>query len=287
MDAIVNSDVTISSELKFELEFARRLCECVGSPYAVGQYLHLTSGGVGPFFSGIDPSHYQEPKRFAEDYQVAELLTKSRNLLGFDQKARQEAALGKLLACEVRNAETNRRLWCEKQPQWFGDFSYHLLRVLGPLEERELNKIAELGHFGPGAAVGVRTDGLVPSIKYEANPVCTPGLVPLIKGLIPPMVEQYQSEVSAEIKAVRGNAHFTVPKNYKIERCAAKEPLWNSYAQLGVGSFIASRLKRFGVDLHDQTRNQALARDAYNWNLATLDLSSASDLMSITPCSLR
>jgi hypothetical protein len=94
------------------------------------------------------------------------------------------------------------------------------------------------------------------------------------------MALAYLDEVGAEVKTVRGNAHFTVPKNYKTERCAAKEPLWNSYLQLGIGDWISERLKRFGVNLHDQTRNQSLAQKAYEGNLATLDLSSASDLMA-------
>jgi len=45
---------------------------------------------------------------------------------------------------------------------------------------------------------------------------------------------------------------------------------------------MAKRLKRFGVDIHDQTRNQELARlGSITGALATLDLSSASDSVSI------
>jgi len=56
----------------------------------------------------------------------------------------------------------------------------------------------------------------------------------------------------------------------------------NGMFQLGIGSYMAARLKRFGVDITDQSRNQKLARlGSIEGGLATLDLSSASDCISI------
>jgi hypothetical protein len=50
------------------------------------------------------------------------------------------------------------------------------------------------------------------------------------------------------------------------------------YLQKGVGSFIRSQLRRFGINLNDQSRNQALAKlGSADGSLATVDLSSASD----------
>jgi len=46
---------------------------------------------------------------------------------------------------------------------------------------------------------------------------------------------------------------------------------------LGFGALLRRQLKRFGVDLDDQTRNQKLAGSALVTGLATIDLSSASD----------
>lgn len=280
MQATDSSDASVSPDLKFELEFASRFCESVGTPFAAGQYMFIKNDLPGAAFCAPNPVNYQEPTHFAEDYAVAELLTKSMNLIGFDEKSRKSAARTKFLECEVQNSETNTRLWCFKQPSWFGEFSSQVLRVLGPLDTSALNAIADYGKFGPGAAVGVRSDGLVPSIKFDANPVCTERLVPLLPGVIPPIALAYNAECQVPIITVPGNSHFTVPKNYKIERCAAKEPLWNSFLQLGIGSYMSQRLERFGVNLHDQTRNQRLAEAAYEGGLSTLDLSSASDLMS-------
>lgn len=83
------------------------------------------------------------------------------------------------------------------------------------------------------------------------------------------------------------NVLFTVPKNSEIDRVACKEPEINMYLQKSVGDFFRHRLKRSGIDLNDQTRNQRLARLGSYRNgqpasrrLSTLDLSSASDTVS-------
>jgi hypothetical protein len=81
-------------------------------------------------------------------------------------------------------------------------------------------------------------------------------------------------------KVVRGSRFLTVPKSAKTDRCIAAEPTGNSFLQQGVHSYMRRRLKRFGVDLDDQSINQARARDAYLQRLSTLDLSAASDTIS-------
>lgn len=72
-----------------------------------------------------------------------------------------------------------------------------------------------------------------------------------------------------------------VPKNAKTYRSIVVEPLLNGILQQGIGRFMAERLRRVGVDIKDQTRNQRLAREgSLDGTLATLDLSSASDTIS-------
>jgi hypothetical protein len=80
---------------------------------------------------------------------------------------------------------------------------------------------------------------------------------------------------------IQGNHVTYVPKNAKTDRAIAIEPDLNIYVQLGVGNYMRERLARVGVDLRDQTRNQRLARQASRTgDLATVDMSSASDLIS-------
>jgi hypothetical protein len=88
---------------------------------------------------------------------------------------------------------------------------------------------------------------------------------------------------------VKGNRIEFVPKDARKERTIAIEPLMNLMIQLGVDRHIRRRLKRFRCDLDDQTRNQ---RFAFRGSLpggsgdCTLDLSAASDSISIGLCQL-
>lgn len=78
-----------------------------------------------------------------------------------------------------------------------------------------------------------------------------------------------------------------VPKNDEISRCICVEPILNSFAQLGLGRILEDRLReRFGISLSSQPfKNRALARlGSITDGLATLDLSSASDSISLSMC---
>lgn len=72
-----------------------------------------------------------------------------------------------------------------------------------------------------------------------------------------------------------------VPKNARTDRSITIPPSLNGVIQLGYGDYMTARLKRFGVDLKDQTINQRLAYEgSLHGNYATLDLKSASDTIS-------
>jgi len=84
------------------------------------------------------------------------------------------------------------------------------------------------------------------------------------------------------VAIVPGNSIITVPKNYKTDRTIAKEPDMNIYVQKGIGAVIRRRLKRVGIDLDDQRRNQEGARiGSLTGQLATIDLSMASDTVAL------
>lgn len=84
---------------------------------------------------------------------------------------------------------------------------------------------------------------------------------------------------------VSGNVMFTVPKSTSIDRVACKEPDLNMFLQKGAGLFIRKQLRRCGINLNDQTRNQRLAREgSRTGRLATIDLSSASDSVTVELC---
>ena len=89
-------------------------------------------------------------------------------------------------------------------------------------------------------------------------------------------------EGSPEYDIVPGNSITTVPKSSKTDRVIAIEPLLNMFVQKGIGGMIRRRLKRVGIDLDSQKRNQELAKlGSLSKTLATIDLSSASDTISL------
>jgi len=84
-----------------------------------------------------------------------------------------------------------------------------------------------------------------------------------------------------ELEVVRGARMEFVPKTNEVHRPIGVEPSGNVFFQKAVGNHIRRRLRTVGIDLDDQTRNQQLAFEAYADDLATIDLESASDSISL------
>jgi len=91
---------------------------------------------------------------------------------------------------------------------------------------------------------------------------------------------------------VNGNVLSTVPKNVDISRTICTEPPLNMFFQLGLGKLIEKRLVRdFNIRLgesrdgevaNQQSVNRLMAQEgSIRQNFATIDLSSASDTISI------
>lgn len=173
-------------------------------------------------------------------------------------------------------------------------------------------EMLERSRHGPGATTGTKNGNISAYHKYAEWPYdCTIGAFRYAKFAIatdqrwigalqnsyrecfgipkhfPIKDEEFWSAV---INVVDGNRIAFVPKDSQKERTIAIEPTLNLYLQLGVDGFIRRRLKRFGVDLDDQTKNQELARQGSLPNcvdrFVTLDLSAASDSVSRKICEL-
>lgn len=72
-----------------------------------------------------------------------------------------------------------------------------------------------------------------------------------------------------------------VPKSAKEKRTILVEPNLNGFVQQGIRHAMEKRLKAAGLSTNDQSRNQRMARrGSITDELATIDLSSASDLIS-------
>lgn len=228
-----------------------------------------------------------ETKSFKVEYLLKELFTKFVSSETDPPVVRRERAICKWLATEMNNAATNDRLT-------HVDPDYNILNRVGyrTFVQRCRSIVANvlgcdippyevlLGSFSGGATTSKRRTAAHPSRKYTGEAHISSGAVPYweVTESDRPLWESYGG---VQPVVFPGNVLFTVPKTTSIDRCCAKEPDLNMYMQKGVGDYIRRRLRKFGIDLNDQSRNRDLARQgSLHLDLATLDLSSASDSIS-------
>jgi hypothetical protein len=242
----------------------------------------------------IDPLNYTDSKKFFKDYSAVNFLRKYRELpAGFDHK---DQARQKFRAAEIVCKETNHLIH-----EWLGGrlsprtTAVNLVmyqarwKVRNLLGSVNLEEISDMMRWGPGATSANRGELVSAYHKFDAAPECTLGALPLAKAAINSCptwasavvgVDFPCSVLDSVFRVVPGNRVTYVPKDAVTDRVIAIEPHMNIYMQLGVGGVIRRKLKKVGVDLDDQTRNQTLAKQAYTLGLATVDLSSASDTIS-------
>lgn len=230
----------------------------------------------------VDPAQYSDVDTFKRVYLVASFLRKWKGLRTGNDLERE--ALSKWISAEHQCLRTNRRLELEAStgnfsvaPSIISDAQRKILQVLGDLNQ---DKLDVLCRFGNGATVDLKHGSthaekmLQPSVTIDA----IPGVCRALSG------DPYMQELVGglqELKIVDYNRMVMVPKNCKTHRVIAAEPTLNSFVQQGYGRHIRKRLKRFGVDLDDQTINQDLAFRALVDGYSTIDLSSASDTLCI------
>jgi len=230
--------------------------------------------------SDLDPKVYSSVNQFKRDYVVFSFLRKWK---GLDTGINLErTALNAWLEAEQQCFRTNRRLNTEAS---MGSYSIapsaivaaqrKIASVLGTWDSE---KIVELCRFGNGATADLRR-GSTHAEKY-VRPSVTMDALPYVIAVM--NGDSYMQELVGgfnDLKIVNANRMVMVPKNSKTHRSIAAEPTLNSFVQQGVGRYIRHRLKKFGVDLDDQTINQDLASQALTRGLSTLDLSMASDTL--------
>jgi len=157
-------------------------------------------------------------------------------------------------------------------------FARNIIRdVLGPLHDEVV-----LGSFSGGASTSRGRTVSHPANKFAGEADITEEALDILPVLYRevPMFREYTT--FSQLNVVKGNILFTVPKKTDIDRCACKEPDINMFLQKGVGRHIRRRLRSVGINLNDQSINRAYAhRGSLDGQLATLDLSSASDRISL------
>ncbi len=215
------------------------------------------------------------------------LLSKFTELDSQSASVRRSRAIEKWLTTEATNELTNRRIRAWKS-------SDHVSVLPGVSSRKFFEKLREIvaqivpwmpsldlanGGFSGGASTSTKRVHGHPAMKFLDKADVTRPALPIFREIIRgSRWADHMGDAGVEANIVSGNVMFTVPKNATIDRVACKEPDLNMFLQKGLGNQIRSCLRRVGIDLNDQTRNQELARlGAVTGSLMTLDLSSASD----------
>jgi len=228
---------------------------------------------------------------FKAKYLLEEFESKllDPDLSGSTSVQRHGRAIVKWLGREVTNRVVNQRITLADDTDFLfldkGGFPVSAVDVIAWCKSAVSTLLGEeipwselKGSFSGGASTSVRRGvGNIPR-KYQEGKDITESAVRHYLQLT-----HRAQLLPRDFVISRGNGMFTVPKSSIIDRVAAKEPELNMYCQKAVGDYIRRKLKRNGIDLNDQTVNQELAWEgSRNGTLATIDLSSASDSVTIS-----
>lgn len=262
--------------------------------------LHQAIGGSGPDLSGFDgnqvrpfrldlPDRALEPDDFRTEYLWCNILKKYDD--GKSSEFKRDAALGAFRAAEQHCASQPDRFRNSPASKDASHLSGHAILHSAARKIRELLGEFSWDHcvdhfdFGPGASTKLSRRKSDRWHKFGVHPdvstMCGTLAETYLLGVRPAwgrfLLDKYESLYTT----CDSNRITTVPKDYRTDRPIAIEPLLNMFFQKGIGGVIRTKLRSVGQDLNDQSRNQALALEASrDDNLATIDLSSASDTIS-------
>lgn len=267
-------------------KFANKLAMCNQTGYATS-YLRDRTSLLNP---ALVASQYEDRDAFRHDYLLYNVLRKFNAVSKDNDQARSDAAFESFNRVDenlsaldsslnwhslgIKTPVAHRVLWRA---------SRKIAKLLGNYENC---KVLEFMNFSNGATM------LHPKVEGQAqykfsfeNPEVTPQCARFASALI--KCSPIWSEKTTSLTLVEGNRLTTVPKDASIDRVIACEPTMNMYVQKGFGGYMRSQLKKVNVDLDDQTVNQRLALEgSVEGELATVDLSAASDSISLAVCRL-
>jgi len=200
---------------------------------------------------------------------------------------RTKAAIRQFIQCE-QDVRENDQILSQADYDQFARVG-HLLwaSVLQRVDEQVYQ-----GQIVPKHGPGVTADRLVGNRKYDQTEWTSrlETWFPFLDGFVAPSFRAYQDFDHVNILepgAERPVRVVTVPKTLKTPRVIAVEPTAMQYAQQAVAESLVSNLEgkdnpyRWIIGFTDQDPNRSMARKgSLTGNLATLDLSEASDRVS-------
>ena len=177
---------------------------------------------------------------------------------------------------------------------------FHVAQILG--DKPTFQKWPEWCKWGPGASVGVHGQFTnfarkLLAERWTVTPTALPYALTLAKRLpffwealglqrgvhnsnvVCLDFEEFEVRFMARVEVVQHNKLACVPKDADEDRIIAAEPLLNQLCQMAAEAEMKLKLRRFGIDLRDQSLNQVYAREGslggYNPR-CTVDLRNAS-----------
>lgn len=201
------------------------------------------------------------------------------------------------LSTEDRIRDVNRRIRTDLDSKAESRLKTLISRVnrkvrsmIGPAPS--MRQFVEGCAWGPGATFSLKSvdstlDNKLIEPKLSVTPRCVKYAVAYMSGSYLWMKARIGDSVTGPCSPLRSEfapcdwgRFSSVPKTTTKRRPIDVQPTLNLFFQKGAGKMIRRALKREGIDLDDQSRNQRLAGAAYKFGLSTIDLEAASDSVS-------
>ena len=269
----------------FESSVCEEYLSSLDCPRALAVWLLFSNGEHEQLAKlEINPLNYSNMAEFRDAYAATKFLSKYKGLtLSYDL---DEVAMAKFREFEILCGQTNHRFRnLQLDPKFSGRAVWlhsavirKIESILGDFKSEELFSQPD---WGPGASTLIKRKDASPARKFQYETGITRDLndllpLSLLKAVYP-LWGKHLDEVGYPTFQV-GNKVITVPKDATTNRVIAVEPGINLWFQKAVGNMIGRRLRRCGIDLRYQSKNQRLAYKGSLSNLiASVDLSSASD----------
>lgn len=293
----------------------KKFYEALGTPIALSCWLQYEAGeGKDLVSRELDPRNYADAAQFKNDFAAISFLKKSKFISTGIRK--DVEALKKFVDAEASCESTNRRLRDLSSDTLFRGQNVSLLhatirkieRILGDFDVAEFFDSAS---WGPGSTAVTKVDTSAER-KFESDNSITSSLYQLVGESLKDAYPLWHREGKISTPFfVEYSKVITVPKNAKVDRVICVEPGLNIWFQKAVGAMIKSRLRRNGLNLkasvkiHDVSRDNPIRVVRQKWlhesqkvngihartssksnDLATVDFSSASDMISYELCRL-
>lgn len=257
-------EVTALSVKKWRKLVYLRLEE-INSPRSLAIYLIMrnTDDGLGNDDEILSlktiPSDFLISSEFMTFYEPTELVRKS-TLLHLSTNPR-DVAVASFWEAEQKCKESNRRIRTIN-PSWAVGEVLHraekmIADILPEVDHELLDSFIESGGWGPGVTSSCKGRWLSEYNKITAEPQCSPAIHRVGQALIKAV--PLWNSLHQDVKIIPGSTVGFVPKDARTDRAIAVEPSINAYLQKAAGSVIRRSLRKWGLDLRDQSRNQRMA----------------------------